>query len=43
MFAQYKINEQKGKGKERNQGSKENNIYKDNNKFNSRLNVKEKN
>ncbi len=43
MFAYYKINEKKGKGKERNQGSKGENIYKNNNKFIFRPNSKNKN
>ncbi len=43
MFAYYNINEQKGRGKERNQGSKGENIYKDKNKFTFRPNAKNKN
>jgi hypothetical protein len=31
LFANYKINKQKGRGKESNQGSRGENIYKDNN------------
>jgi hypothetical protein len=31
LFTYYKINEQKGRGKEKNQGSRGENIYKDNN------------
>ncbi len=42
MFAYYKINEQKGRGKKKNQGSKGENIYKYNKKFTSRPNGKNK-
>ncbi len=43
MFSYYKINEKKGVGKKKNQRSKGENIYKDNNKFTSRPNAKNKN
>jgi hypothetical protein len=43
MFADYKINEKKAKGKEKSQGSNGKNIYKDNNKLTFRPNAKNKN